>query len=262
MSGIRPLPHQKGISVADTPRTVSLLVTCLLDTLFPDVAQAVVDVLETQGVRVRVPAGQTCCGQPAFNAGYWDEARRMARHMLDVFGESNEPVIVPSGSCAAMILHGYAELFRNDPEYGPRAQALAARVVEFTQYLVDHLGLTDLGARYEASAVYHPSCHLLRGLRVDHQPRILLKHVRGLRLLEQEDPETCCGFGGVFAVRMEAISAAMLSKRLDALQTTGAELVVGCDISCLMHLEGGLRKRGSAMRTLHIAQLLAEGLRP
>ncbi len=248
--------------MTEAPRNVSLLVTCLLDTLFPHVAQAVVDVLEAQGVRVHVPAGQTCCGQPAFNAGYWDEARRLARHMLDVFGDGNEPVIVPSGSCAAMILHGYTELFRDDPEYGLRAQALAARVVEFTQYLVDHLGIADLGAHYEASVVYHPSCHLLRSLHVDRQPRTLLKHVRGLRLLEQEDPATCCGFGGVFAIRMEAISAAMLRHRLDMLQATGADLIVGCDISCLMHLEGGLRKRGSTMRTLHIAQLLAEGLRP
>lgn len=248
--------------MTDSPRVVSLFVTCLLDVLFPAVAQAVVDVLEAQGVRVRVPAGQACCGQPAFNAGYWDEARSIARHTLDVFGDGTEPVIIPSGSCGAMILHGYAQLFEDDPEYGPRARAFAARVVEFTQYLVDHLGVADLGARYEAKAVYHPSCHLLRGLRIDRQPRLLLEHVRGLRLLSQQAPETCCGFGGLFAIRMEAISAAMLAHRLDALQASGADLVVGCDISCLMHLEGGLRKRGSAMRTMHIAQLLAEGLRP
>ncbi len=248
--------------MTSSPRTASLFVTCLLDTLFPAVAQAVVDVLEAQGVCVRVPAGQTCCGQPAFNAGYWDEARRIARHTLDVFGDGSEPLIVPSGSCGAMIRHGYMRLFEGDPEYGPRAQALAARAMEFTQYLVDYLGVADLGACYEAKAVYHPSCHLLRSLRIDRQPRLLLEHVRGLRLLSQEDPETCCGFGGLFAIRMEAISSTMLARRLDALQATGADLIVGCDISCLMHFEGGLRKRGSAMRTMHIAQLLAEGLRP
>jgi len=245
----------------EPPRSVSLFVTCLLDTLFPDVAQAVVDVLEAQGVTVGVPAGQTCCGQPAFNAGYWDEARAMARHTLDVFGDSDEPVIIPSGSCGAMIEHYYPELFKDDPEYGPRARALAGRIVEFTQYLVDVLGVTDVGARVDASVVYHPSCHALRGLHIDRQPRALLENVRGLRVLEQANPETCCGFGGVFSVKMGEISGAMLHNRLDAFEATGADWVVGVDVSCLMHIEGGLRKRGSAMRTKHLALLLAEGIR-
>lgn len=247
--------------MSSSPRVVSFLVTCLLDTLFPDVAQAVVDVLELQDVRVDVPSGQTCCGQPAFNAGYWDEARIMARHMLDVLGDSNEPVIVPSGSCAAMIVHHYPKLFSSDPVYGPRALSLATRVVEFTQYLVDHLGVIDIGAHFERKVVYHPSCHALRGMRIDRQPRALLANVRGLQVLEQAEPQTCCGFGGVFAVRMGAISGAMLNNRLDAFEATGADLVVGCDVSCLMHIEGGLRRRGSSMRTMHIAQLLAEGMR-
>lgn len=247
--------------MSDSPRSVNLFVTCLLDTLFPDVAQAVVDVLEAQGVTVCVPAGQTCCGQPAFNAGYWDEARAMARHAIDVFGESGDPVIIPSGSCGAMIEHYYPELFKDDPEYGPRARALAGRVVEFTQYLVDGLGVTDVGARVDASVVYHPSCHALRGLCIDRQPRALLEHVHGLRVLEQADPETCCGFGGVFSVKMGEISGAMLNNRLDAFEATGADWVVGVDVSCLMHIEGGLRKRGSAMRTRHLALLLAEGMR-
>lgn len=245
----------------DTPRSVSLFITCLLDALFPDVAQAAVDVLSKLGVRVHVPSGQTCCGQPGFNAGYWDEARVLARHTIDLFGDSDEPVLMASGSCAAMIAHYYPVLFQNDPEYGPRAQALAGRVVEFTQYLVDHLGVTDLGAHYEASVVYHPSCHTLRGMHVDRQPRALLSAVRGLKILEQRQPITCCGFGGMFAVKMGDISGAMLADRLDAFEETGADMVVGCDISCLMHIEGGLRKRNSRMKAMHIAQLLAEGLK-
>lgn len=240
-------------------QTVNLFVTCLLDTLFPDVGQAVVDILERLGVSVHVPAGQTCCGQPAFNAGYWDEARTIARHTIDVFEGTEGPVVIASGSCASMVKHYYPELFKGDPEYGPRARALGERMVEFTRFLVDHLGVTDLGARYEASVVYHPSCHALRGLGVDRQPRALLAAVRGLRVLEQENPETCCGFGGVFAVKMGDISGAMLRDRLDAFEATGADLVVGCDISCLMHIEGGFRRRGSPMRTMHIARLLAEG---
>lgn len=241
-------------------RTASLFVTCLLDTLFPSVAQAVVDVLEAQGVRVTVPSGQTCCGQPAFNAGYWDEARRMARRTIDAFSDTRDPVIVASGSCAAMMAHHYSELLQDDQEYASRAASFAARIIEFTAYLVDHLGVVDVGAACDRSVVYHPSCHALREMCVDRQPRALLANVRGLRLLEQERPQTCCGFGGVFAVKMGEISAAMLRDRLDVFEATGADLVVGCDISCLMHIEGGLRQRGSRMRTMHIAQLLAEGM--
>jgi L-lactate dehydrogenase complex protein LldE len=243
------------------PTSASLFVTCLLDALFPDVAQAVVDVLEAQGVKVRVPAGQTCCGQPAFNAGYWDEAREMARHTIDVFGDGDDPVVIPSGSCGHAVEHYYPELLRDDPEYGPRAEALAGRIVEFTQFMVDVLGAVDIGARWEGNVVYHPSCHLLRGMHIDGQPHALLEHVEGLNVLDQADPQTCCGFGGVFAVKMGDISGAMMHSRLDAFEGTGADLVVGCDISCLMHIEGGLRKRGSAMRTKHLALLLAEGIR-
>ncbi len=245
----------------ERPTRVNLFVTCLLDTLFPKAAQAVVDVLEAQGIQVDLPAGQTCCGQPAFNGGYWDEARAMARRTVDVFGDSSDPVLIPSGSCGAMIEHYYPELFKDDPVYGPKAHALAGRVVEFTQFLVDRLGVADVGAQLERSVVYHPSCHALRGMHIDRQPRALLQSVKGLRVLEQANPETCCGFGGVFSVKMGAISGAMLNNRLDAFEATGADTVVGCDISCLMHIEGGLRKRGSAMRTMHIAQLLAEGMK-
>ena len=247
--------------MSNTPRSVSLFITCLLDALFPDVAQAAVDVLSKLDVRVHVPTGQTCCGQPGFNAGYWDEARVLARHTIDLFSNTDEPVLMASGSCAAMIAHYYPVLFKDDPVYGPRAQALAGRVVEFTQYLVDHLGITDLGAHYEANVIYHPSCHTLRGMHVDRQPRALLSAVRGLKVLEQRQPATCCGFGGMFAVKMGDISGAMLADRLDAFEETGADMVVGCDISCLMHIEGGLRKRNSRMKAMHIAQLLAEGLK-
>lgn len=240
--------------------SADLFVTCLLDTLFPEVTQSVIDVLESQGIRVNVPAGQTCCGQPAFNAGHWREAREMARHTLDVF-EGDAPVIVLSGSCASMIVHYYPELFEDDPAYRARARSLADRAVTFTQYLVDVLGKVDLGAHYARKVVYHPSCHALRGMQIDRQPRALLAAVDGLKILEQANPQTCCGFGGVFSVKMGAISGAMLNDRLDAFEETGAELVVGVDISCLMHIEGGLRARGSAMRTMHIARLLAEGLR-
>ncbi len=241
--------------------SVNLFVTCLLDALFPDTAQAVIDVLEAQGVQVHVPVGQTCCGQVAFNGGYWDEARAMARYTIDLFSQCSGPVLIPSGSCGAMITHYYPELFRHDPVYRPQAQALAGRVVEFTQFLVDHLGVTALGAEVRRRVVYHPSCHALRGLHIDRQPRALLANIRGLEVLEQASPQTCCGFGGVFSIKMGEISGAMLNDRLEAFEATGADTVIGVDISCLMHIEGGLRKRGSRIRTMHIAQLLAEGMK-
>nr|MBN1228978.1 (Fe-S)-binding protein [Anaerolineae bacterium] len=242
------------------PQPVDLFVTCLIDALFPDVARSVMTVFNHLGIHVNVPEGQTCCGQPAFNAGYWDEAREMARHMLDVFARSDRPVIIPSGSCGAMVSQHYLELFKDDPEYRLKAEALAGRTVEFTQYLVDILGITDIGARFEHSVVYHPSCHTLRGMGIDRQPRALLNKVKGLRVLDQTDPYTCCGFGGVFAVKMGEISGAMLANRLKAFQETQADYVVACDVSCLMHIEGGLRKAGSPIRTMHIAQLLDQGL--
>lgn len=239
------------------PATVDLFVTCLIDTLYPQVAQAVVDLLAAQGVEVRVPSGQTCCGQPAFNAGFWNEARAMAQHTLDVFGDSETPIVIPSGSCASMLIHHYPLLFEDDPVSSERANCLAVRVVEFSQFMVDGLGITDVGAHYPGSVVYHPSCHLTRPLGIRNQPRKLLAAVSGLELREQIDADVCCGFGGVFSIKMEPISGAMLQAKLNALEATGAELVLGCDISCLTHIEGGLRKRGSKMRTMHLAEFLA-----
>ena len=237
--------------------TVQLFVTCLLDSLFPDVAQDVVTVLQRQGVWVAVPAGQTCCGQPAFNAGFWPEARRAAAYTIELLAQTTGPVVIASGSCAAMIKHDYEELFRDDPVMREKAHALAQRVVEFSEYLVDVLGITDVGAKLDKKIVYHPSCHGLRGLGLRTQPQALLGAVEGLEIASQGKPQTCCGFGGLFAIKMADISGAMMNERLDAFLATEAELVVGGDVSCLMHLEGGLRKRGCEMRTCHIATVLA-----
>ena len=237
--------------------TVQFFVTCLLDSLFPDVAQDVVTVLQRQGVRVEVPARQTCCGQPAFNAGFWPEARRAAAYTIHLLAQTTGPIVIASGSCAAMIMHEYEVLFQDDPVMHEKAKAVARRVVEFSQYLVDHLGVTDVGASLEKKVVYHPSCHGLRELGLKTQPQALLQNVEGLEVVPQDKPQTCCGFGGLFAIKMADISGAMMNERLDAFLATGAELVVGGDVSCLMHLEGGLRKRGCDLRTCHIATVLA-----
>lgn len=238
---------------------------------------AVVRVLEKIGLQVEYPQGQTCCGQPAFNGGAFDDARAMGRHMLDVLcgdlpagrdvpagGDvpaerlyNLAPIVVPSGSCADMIVHHYPELFAADPVYGPRVEAVAKRTYEFSQFLVDVLGVFDLGARFPGKVAYHPSCHLLRGLGVTEQPRRLLAAVADTEVVEQADPTECCGFGGLFAVKMSDISGAMLKSKLDGLEQSGAQTVVGCDVSCLLHIAGGLHRRGSKIETRHLAELLA-----
>jgi L-lactate dehydrogenase complex protein LldE len=233
---------------------VQLFVTCLVDSLFPEAGEAVVQVLSRAGAQVEFPPDQTCCGQPAFNAGFHPEARRMAMHTIEVLEKTAGAVVVPSGSCASMIRHGYAELFENDPHWLPRAQALAERTFEFSQYLVDILQVSDLQVQNPQRFAYHPSCHLLRGLGVEQQPLSLLESVGGAHISALE-PE-CCGFGGIFAVDHEEISTQMLERKLAQIDTTQAEAVVACDVSCLMHIEGGLRKRGSPVRCMHLAQVL------
>jgi len=234
---------------------VQLFATCLVDALFPGVGGAVVSTLTRAGVEVTFPPDQTCCGQPAFNAGYWDEARRMARHTIEVFLAEPDPVVIPSGSCAQMIRHGYLELFADDPAWLERAHALAAKTSELSEFLVDRIGQADLGASAGGRVAYHRSCHLLRGLGVDRQPQALLQAVEGLEVHRLE-PE-CCGFGGVFAIEEPDLSGAMLERKLAAIQSADVTAVVGCDVSCLMQIEGGLRKQGSGVRCMHLAQLIA-----
>ena len=239
------------------PRRVQLFVTCLVDHLFPSVGFAVASVLERAGVTVTVPDGQTCCGQPAFNAGFHDEARRMARHTIDVLSRSSEPVVIPSGSCADMLVHQAPRLFADDPMAAARAERLASRTFEFTQYLVDEMGVTDCGSCARGNATYHPSCHGLRGLGIERQPRALLE-ATPLTLAPLAEAETCCGFGGLFAVKMSDISGAMLERKLDRVEESGAEMLVGTDVSCLMHIAGGLHRRGRDIRVRHLAEVLAE----
>lgn len=234
---------------------VQLFVTCLLDSLFPETAEGVVEVLNRAGAEVAFPADQTCCGQPAFNAGYRDEARRMARYTIRVLEQSDGPVVIPSGSCAAMVRHGYPELFRDDAGWLARAQALASRTFEFSEFLVDRLGQVELGAAWPGALAYHPSCHLLRTLGVDRQPAALLSAVEGAEV--RRLPDECCGFGGVFSIDQPEISTEMLKRKLSAIEASGARTVTGCDVSCLMQIEGGLRRAGSPIRCSHLAQVLA-----
>ena len=238
------------------PETVQLFVTCIIDTLYPQTGEAVVRVLQRAGVRVSFPPGQTCCGQPAFNTGLRKQARKMAIQIIRAFEQHPGAVVVPSGSCAAMIRHTYAELFAGDDEWLPKALALAERTYELSEFLVDRLGITDLNANYNGRITYHPSCHLLRGLGVDRQPRALLAKVRNAEFIELPNSEECCGFGGVFSVEHPEISAAMLERKISNLEASGASIVVACDAGCVMNINGGLHRRHKPPKAVHIADIL------
>lgn len=237
--------------------TIQLFITCLVDTFFPEVGEAMVCVLNRAGVRVNFPPAQTCCGQPAFNAGLRSEARPLAERTIQVFEKTTGDIVIPSGSCAAMLRHGYLELFQDDPAWLERARALAARTYEFTEYLVDVRGVTGLGSRWEGTLTYHPSCHLLRGLSVDRQPRLLLAQVREAEIVELPEREDCCGFGGVFSVEHPELSAEFLKRKISNFQKTAAPTLVVADTGCLMHIQGGLKRQGNSQRVVHIAEVLA-----
>jgi L-lactate dehydrogenase complex protein LldE len=237
-------------------RTAQLFITCIVDSLYPEVGEAVVRVLNRAGARVEVPPGQTCCGQPAFNAGMRDQARRMAMHTIAALEPASGDIVVPSGSCAAMIRHAYAEMFAGDEEWLRRAQELSNRTYEFSEYLVDVLGVSDLQARFAGRLTYHSSCHLLRDLGVNHQPRSLLAQVRDCELVELPHADECCGFGGLFSVEHPEISTAMLQRKMANIASTGAQAVVSCDGGCIANINGGFHRRGKPPLARHLAEIL------
>ena len=238
------------------PQRVSLFVTCLVDLLYPEVGEATVSLLQALGLRVEFPSGQTCCGQPAFNSGFEEDARRVARNMLDSFADS-EVVVSPSGSCTAMVRSYYPHLFEGTPDED-RARDLSNRTYELSEFIVDVHGISDLGGRWEGKATYHDSCHGLRELGLSGQGRKLLAGVSGLELIEMEHTDMCCGFGGTFALRLPAVATAMADEKLAAAEATNADVMVAGDAGCLMHLAGRVSRLGSRLRPMHLATLLAE----
>ena len=213
-------------------------------------------VLERLGYRVDFPEGQTCCGQPAFNSGYRAEARTVARHFLKTFAHC-ERIVVPSGSCTAMVTHHFAELFEKEPETLARIHDLEHRTWEFSTFLTEVAGVEDVGARMEDVVTFHDGCHALRELGIRSAPRRLLANVRGLELREMTPAEECCGFGGTFAVKFAELSGAMARTKIEAIEKTGARTVVSLDPSCLMQIQGALSRAGSPIRTMHLAEVLA-----
>ena len=233
---------------------ISLLVTCLGDALFPGVGTATVRLLRRLGVEVQFPAAQTCCGQPHFNSGYSDDARALARHTIQTF-TSSEKVVIPSGSCAAMVKLEYPKLFPDDPSWRRRAEELAARTHELSDFLVNVLGVEDVGARFAGRATYHMACHL-RGLGLLTEPERLLRRVRDLEYVPLERADECCGFGGSFSVRYPQISGAMVCDKTAFIEKTGAAIVVATDAGCLMNIGGRLRRQDGRVRTMHLAEVL------
>lgn len=214
------------------------------------------DIFHRLGVDVEFPQDQTCCGQPNFNAGLRAEARPMAEHTIRVFEKTTGDIVIPSGSCAHMMKHGYAELFADDPVWLPRAQALGSRIYEFTEYVVDKLGVTDLGAQWDGVLTYHPSCHTLRGMHVDHQPKALLANVRGATIIDLPNADECCGFGGIFSMEHPELSAEWLKRKISNLETSIAPTLVVTEAGCLMHIAGGLHRQKKSQRVVHIAEVL------
>jgi L-lactate dehydrogenase complex protein LldE len=236
-------------------RTVALFATCLGDQLWPEVVHATVAVLERAGCRVTFDPAQTCCGQPAFNSGFAAEARSVAKHFVQVF-ERADAIVAPSGSCTAMV-HRYPELFRDEPDWRARAEAVAHKTFELAAFLVRELRVTDLGASLAARVAWHDACHGLRELGLKDEPRALLRAVRGLELVELRTGEACCGFGGTFSVKFPELSTAMLDHKLSALDRERVDVLSAVDASCLMQLRGRLQRQGARVRVLHLAEILA-----
>lgn len=236
--------------------TVQLFATCLIDSFYPQTGEAIVSILRRLGIDVDFPRDQTCCGQPNFNAGLRAEARPIAEHTINVFEATTGDIVIPSGSCAHMLKHGYAELFAKDPVWLPRAQTLASRIFEFTEYLVDKLGVTDLDACWDGVLTYHPSCHTLRGMNIDRQPRALLANVKGATIVELPNADECCGFGGIFSMEHPELSAEWLKRKIGNLEAGQAPTLVVTESGCLMHIAGGLHRQKKQQRVVHIAEIL------
>ena len=235
--------------------TVTLFVPCFVDLMFPKVGISMVRILERLGHKVECPEDIACCGQPAYNSGYWEEARTLAATTLERLKDA-EVVVIGSGSCGAMLHVFYPELFAGTPQAEP-AKALANKCFEFSDFLVTKLGVTDVGARFPAKVTFHDGCHGLRELHTHQQPRRLLANVRDLELIEMKE-QVCCGFGGTFSVKYGEISNAILQEKLTRIANSGVEFVVANDSSCLMQIAGGLSRAGSPVKTMHLAELLAK----
>ena len=239
------------------PVTVQLFVPCFIDQLYPNVAFSMVKVLEKAGCTVTYNASQTCCGQPAFNAGFWDDARAVCGKFIKDFSGPGY-IVAPSASCVGFVRNYYSKLFDNSSQHN-EVKDLQSRIFEFSEFMIQVLKVDNVGATLEGHATYHDSCAGLRECHIKSEPRQLLRNVAGLHLSEMNDVETCCGFGGTFAVKFEPISIAMADQKVTNAEATGAEYIISTDMSCLMHIDGYVQNKGKNIRSLHLADVLASG---
>jgi L-lactate dehydrogenase complex protein LldE len=236
---------------------VQLFIPCFVDQLYPQTAFNMVKVLEKAACDVYYNTNQTCCGQPAFNAGFWDEAREVATKFIKDF-EGTDYIVAPSASCVGFVKNYYTKLFENSSSHN-QVKDLSKRIYEFSEFLTDVLKIENYGAILKGKATYHDSCAALRECKIKAGPRKLLSHVKGLELIEMNDVETCCGFGGSFAVKFESISIGMADQKVNNALATGAEYIISTDLSCLMHIDGYIKYKNLPLKTMHIADVLSNG---
>ena len=246
------------------PIKAYIFITCLVDTLFPEVGESMVKVLNELGVEVNFIEEQTCCGQPAFNSGYQDDARAVAKRFLTIFDKAlnDEPdsdtyIVCPSGSCTSMVKVFYEVLFTNSPELLNKVERIKQKTYEFSEFLVKVLNTVDVGAEYRGVITYHDSCHLLRELGVKDGPRELIQAVKGIEFKEMELHDACCGFGGTFSIKFPKVSVSMLDEKIECIVNSGADTVVSSDMGCLMNIGGALSRRKIPVKVMHLAELLA-----
>jgi L-lactate dehydrogenase complex protein LldE len=243
------------------PERVTLFASCMVDQLAPAVGESTVDVLEYLGITVDFLDEQTCCGQPAFNSGFRSEALPVATRFIELFEQVEGPIVVPSGSCAAMVRNYYIDLFRGYDALIDRAERVGERLYELTEFVAAYFGTDAIAGQLDDTATYHKCCHLLREIGVDEEPEEMLANVNGLQMTPLERADVCCGFGGAFSVKMADISSAILDEKLDNIEATGTNTVIASDTGCVYQMQGGLRRRGSPVQVVHIAEVLAESIR-
>ncbi len=237
---------------------VEAFIPCFIDQFYPETAESFIAVLERAGCEVNYNPEQTCCGQPAFNSGYWKEAKTVATKFLTDF-EPAEIVVGPSASCIGFVKNYYSKIFKEDQTALEKSKSLSERIIEFSDFLVNYLKITDFGATFNHKITFHDSCAGLREYGIKNEPRILLKNVKGLELIEMEHTDTCCGFGGTFAAKFHSISSAMTEQKVENALKTGAEYIVSTEASCLMNIESYIRKNNLPIKTIHLADVLASG---
>lgn len=236
---------------------VDIFIPCFVDQIYPETAFNMIKVLEKAGCKVNYNPAQTCCGQPAFNAGYWEQCKDVAEKFIEDF--ANERCIVtPSASCAGMVKNYYPEIFHDTVQHN-KAKNIQKNIFEFSEFMVNVLKVTDVGARLDGVATYHDSCSALREIGLKKEPRLLLSKVLGLELREMNETESCCGFGGTFSVKYEAIAVGMAEQKIINAEATNANILISTDVSCLMHIDGYLKKQNKNMKVMHIADVLASG---